>query len=97
MDSEIRERSYGFEAVKTALRQTKHGKKRANQAGMFCRDHTFQKWLVDSDLSFAVDEESAIAAVREFCQIDSRSELKSNDQAQASWVALLAQFESRGE
>ena len=144
MDSEIRERSYGFEAVKTALRQTKdgiavtmvvhpsdvppdlmsdpigsrymigmarldeheqiiepesvkHGKKLANQAGMFCRDHTFQKWLVDSNLSFAVDEESAIAAVREFCQIDSRSELKSNDQAQASWVALLAQFESRGE
>ena len=144
MDSEIRERSYGFEAVKTALRQTKdgiaitmvvhpndvpsdlmsdpigsrymigmarldeqeqiiepesvkHGKKLANQAGMFCRDHTFQQWLVNSDLSFAVDEESAIAAVREFCSIDSRSELQSNNEAQAAWIDLLAQFESRGE
>ena len=144
MDSEIRERSYGFEAVKTALRQTKdgiavtivvhpndvppdlmsdpigsrymigmarldeqeqiiepesvkEGRKLSNQAGMFCRDHTFQQWLVNKDLAFAADEESAIAAVREFCQIDSRSELKSNDKAQAAWVDLLAQFESRGE
>ena len=133
MDSEIRERSYGFEAVKTALRQTKdgiavtivvhpndvppdlmsdpigsrymigmarldeqeqiiepesvkEGRKLSNQAGMFCRDHTFQQWLVNKDL-----------AVREFCEIHSRSELKSNDKAQAAWVDLLAQFESRGE
>jgi|TARA_R110000824_G_scaffold175460_1_gene353919 hypothetical protein len=144
MDIEVRERSYGFEAVKTALRQTKdgiavtivvhpndvpsdlmsdpigsrymigmarldeqeqiiepesvkEGRKLSNQAGMFCRDQVFQQWLVDADLSFAVDEESAIAAVREFCVIDSRSELKSNIEAQTMWIALLARFESRGE
>ena len=75
----------------------KEGRKLSNQAGMFCRDQVFQQWLVDADLSFAVDEESAIAAVREFCVIDSRSELKSNIEAQTMWIALLARFESRGE
>ena len=143
MDSEIQERSYGFESIKTALRQTKDGiaitlvvhpndvpadlmsdpigsrymvgmarlddddtiitppsvreaNKIVNQAGMLCREDSFQDWLFDQGLIFEKNEEAAAIAVRQHCNIHSRIELASNKEAQGLWTDLLGEFESRG-
>ena len=143
MDKTIQERSYGFEAIKTALRQTKDGiaitlvvhpndvpadlmfdpigsrymvgmarlddddtiitppsvreaNKIVNQAGMLCREDSFQDWLFDQGLIFEKNEEAAATAVRQHCNIHSRIELASNKEAQGLWTDLLGEFESRG-
>ena len=143
MDSEVQERSYGFESIKTALRQTKDGiaitlvghpndvpadlmsdpigsrymvgmarladddtiitppsvreaNKIVNQAGMLCREDSFQDWLFDQGLIFEKTESAAADAVRLHCGIHSRIELKSDKKAQALWFEMLGEFESRG-
>ena len=142
MDTDIRENTYGFEAVKTALRQTKDGisitlvihpndvpqelisdhigsrymcgmarldddnqvveldsvrkgKIMVNQAGMLCRDHDFQAWLVELGECLEPDEAEAAETIRFLCGIESRSELKHNEKAQEAWKKLLADFEAR--
>lgn len=143
MDKTIQERSYGLEAIKTALRQTKDGiaitlvvhpndvppdlmsdpigsrymvgmarlddddtiitppsvreaNKIVNQAGMLCREDSFQDWLFDQGLIFEKNEEASAMAVRQHCGIHSRIELSSNKTAQKLWTELLGEFESRG-
>ena len=143
MDKTIQERSYGLEAIKTALRQTKDGiaitlvvhpndvppdlmsdpigsrymvgmarlddddtiitppsvreaNKIVNQAGMLCREDSFQDWLFDQGLIFEKNEEAAAMAVRQHCGIHSRIELSSNKTAQKLWTELLGECESRG-
>jgi hypothetical protein len=143
MDKTIQERSYGFEAIKTALRQTKDGiaitlvvhpndvpsdlmsdqigsrymvgmarlddddtiiippsvretNKIVNQAGMLCREDSFQDWLFDQGLIFEKNEEAAATAVRQHCNVHSRIELASNQEARGLWTELLGEFESRG-
>mgnify|MGYP003111694207 FL=1 len=143
MDKTIQENSYGLEAIKTALRQTKDGiaitlvvhpndvpadqmsdpigsrymvgmarlddddtimtppsvresNKIVGQAGMLCREDSFQDWLFDQGLIFEKNEEAAAIAVRQHCGIHSRIELSSNKEAQKLWTDLLGEFESRG-
>tara|TARA_R100001129_G_scaffold133757_1_gene95089 strand:+ start:193 stop:633 length:441 start_codon:yes stop_codon:yes gene_type:complete len=143
MDKTIQENSYGLEAIKTALRQTKDGiaitlvvhpndipadlmsdpigsrymvgmarlddddtimtppsvreaNKIVGQAGMMCREDSFQDWLFDQGLIFEKNEEAAAMAVRQHCDIHSRIELSSNKDAQKLWADLLGEFESRG-
>tara|TARA_R110000796_G_scaffold185232_3_gene301798 strand:+ start:668 stop:1108 length:441 start_codon:yes stop_codon:yes gene_type:complete len=143
MDKTIQERSYGLEAIKTALRQTKDGiaitlvvhpndipadlmsdpigsrymvgmarlddddtiitppsvrenNKIVNQAGMLCREDSFQDWLFNQGIIFEKTEAAAADAVRLHCGIKSRSELASNDDARKLWAEMLGEFESRG-
>ncbi len=143
MDKTIQERSYGLEAIKTALRQTKDGiaitlvvhpndvpadlmsdpigsrdmvgmarlddddtiitppsvreaNKIVNQAGMLCREDSFQDWLFDQGLIFEKTEEAAATAVRQHCNIHSRIELASNKDARWLWTELVGEFENRG-
>lgn len=144
MDREIQERSYGFEALKVALRQTKEGiaitlvmhpndipddlmsdpigsrymvgmsrladddtivtppsiresNRIVNQAGMLAREESFQDWLFDRGLASEKTEDSAADAVRRYCGVQSRVELKSNKKARILWAKLLGEFESRGQ
>ena len=71
------------------------GKIMVNQAGMLCRDHDFQAWLVELGECLEPDEAEAAETIRFLCGIESRSELKHNEKAQEAWKKLLADFEAR--
>lgn len=64
-------------------------------AAMLCRDATFQAWLVGKGLVDIASEIAAADAVREFCQVDSRAELKTNTNARARLARLKEMFDAR--
>ena len=153
MNEEIKERSYGFEAIKTALRQTKdgisitlaihpndtprdlindhigqrymvgmgrlneqdeieepesmrEGKRAVVSCAALCRDADFQKWLHDNGFTKinetqltganAADVEKETAeAIRLMLSVESRSELKTNEEAQERWGKIRKLFIGR--
>tara|TARA_R100000995_G_C3439170_1_gene102418 strand:+ start:100 stop:555 length:456 start_codon:yes stop_codon:yes gene_type:complete len=142
MTEEIKERAYGFEAVKTALRQTKdgisitlvihphdtprdlindhigqrymvgmgrlneqdeieepesvrEGKRAVVSCAALCRDEDFQQWLYDNGFVQDLTEKEAAEAIRLMLQIESRSELKTNEEAQRRWGRVKELFIGR--
>jgi|TARA_R110000824_G_scaffold3371_1_gene15949 hypothetical protein len=142
MAEEIRERSYGFKAVKTALRQTKdginitlvihpndtprdlindhigqrytvgmgrlneqdeieepesmrEGKRAVTSCAALCRDTDFQRWLYDNGFTQLITEEETAEAIRLMLSVESRSELKTNEEAQERWEKIKKLFISR--
>jgi len=142
MDQRIKERSYGFEGVKTALRQTKDGvaitivihpndlpndllsdeigsrymvgmakigddgnviepesvreaKRDVASAGALCRDTDFQQWLSNNGFSDGLTEDDAAHAVRGLLGVGSRSEIKTNPEAQRKWHVVRSLFIKR--
>ena len=64
------------------------------KAGMLCRQHEFQQFLVEIGLSLRRHEDSAANAVCAYCRIESRSELNGNKEAQERFKTLIQQYES---
>lgn len=74
------------------------GKSRAQMAGILCADARFRRFLAEDiapcegvavfDLDMAAD------AVRHFCEVSSRSELDTNDQAQWRWDTLVGHYKA---
>ena len=142
MTETIRERSYGFEAVKSALRQTKdgisitlvihpsdiprdllndsigqrymigmgklndeeeieepesirEGKRMVTSCAAMCRDFDFQKWLFDNRSIDQMSEKTDSTAVRKLLQVESRSELKTNEETQRRWGRIRELFIGR--
>ena len=142
MTEEIREKAYGFEAVKTALRQTKdgisitlvihpndiprdlindsigqrymvgmgrlsdqdeieepesvrEGKRAVTSCAALCRDSDFQRWLFDNGFIRDLTEEPAATPVRHLLKIESRSELKTNEEARQKWGRMKELFIGR--
>lgn len=59
----------------------------AKQAGIKCTDPDFQRWLgADSD-------EAAAELVRQYCGVNSRSELNADPEAAAHWRKMLGSYE----
>ena len=137
--TDIKEVSYAFEAVKSALRQTKDGisvslvihpndvpnpllsdpvgsrymvgmarlgdddqpveseeqreaKRDVTSAGALCRDTDFQKWLLDNGYCDEVSEDEACKALRILLGVVSRSEIKTNQEAQRKWRIIRNLF-----
>ena len=137
--TDIKEVSYAFEAVKSALRQTKDGisvslvihpndvpnpllsdpvgsrymvgmarlgdddqpvesaaqreaKRDVTSAGALCRDTDFQKWLLDNGYCDEVSEDEASKALRILLGVESRSEIKTNQEAQRKWRIIRNLF-----
>ena len=137
--ADIKEVSYAFEAVKSALRQTKDGisislvihpndvpnplrsdpvgsrymvgmarlgdddqpveseeqreaKRDVTSAGALCRDTDFQKWLLDNGYCDEVSEDEASKALRILLGVESRSEIKTNQEAQRKWRIIRNLF-----
>ena len=137
--TDIKEVSYAFEAVKSALRQTKDGisvslvihpndvpnpllsdpvgsrymvgmarlgdddqpveseeqreaKRDVTSAGALCRDTDFQKWLLDNGYCDEVSEDEASNALRILLGVESRSEIKTNQEAQRKWRIIRNLF-----
>lgn len=73
-------------------RRTDAGIKAVAMAGTLAADSRFQGWLVINDLADNANEESAAAAVRTYCGVTSRKELKVNAAARDKLYNLRDQF-----
>jgi hypothetical protein len=142
MTEEIKERAYGFEAVKTALRQTKdgisitlvihphdtprdlindhigqrymvgmgrlneqdeieepesvrEGKRAVVSCAALCRDTDFQTWIYDNGFVEEPTEDRVSDAIRLMLSVESRSELKTNEEARRRWGRIRELFIGR--
>jgi len=66
-------------------------KNRVQHAGMLCRTEAFQEWLG------ADSENEAAAILCERCEINSRSELNGNKQAQTLFDELVKDYEDKND
>ena len=65
-------------------------KTRSTQAGMLCKNETFQRFLVDQGYAAKADEIDATNALYEICGIHSRSEL--NGKGQKEFDQLIEDY-----
>jgi hypothetical protein len=66
---------------------------RVKQAGILCRNREFQVWLCEQGLAQHKNEEEAIAAVYELCEIKSRTELNGNADAKDKFDNMVKEYE----
>lgn len=64
----------------------------AQMAGILCGERLFRTFLTDIGLP-AFETEAAAAVVREYCDVESRSEILPGTPAGDKWEQLLAKFE----
>ena len=72
------------------------GKRLVQSAAMLCNDPNFQKWLVDSDLTFDAAPDLAAEALRAHLGIKSRADLRDNKSAQLAFKRLMEDFYNEG-
>ena len=68
------------------------GDKTVRIAGLLCRDPKFWKYLCDDGQIFEEEEEMATEWLRHCLNIQSRSELKTNEMARISFNRILKEF-----
>jgi hypothetical protein len=66
----------------------------AAQAGIRCEDPVFIAFLKDTYAAYWMNYEDAAAAVRDICEVHSRSELGTNHKARVLWKQLDDQFQA---
>lgn len=66
---------------------------RVKQAGILCRNRDFQVWLCEQGLAQHKNEEEAIAALYEMCEIKSRTELNGNVDAKDKFDNMVEEYE----
>lgn len=62
-------------------------------AGALCRNKRFQAWLVNNGNAFEVSEASAVEAIRDMCEITSRSEFSTSQKARDAFIEIRNEFE----
>ena len=70
------------------------GNQTIKQAGMVCRDPKFWEFLHDQGMLFEKTETAAAEALCGWCDIVSRSELKTNQTARAVFNTFMEEFKS---
>jgi len=70
------------------------GERAVQSAGMLCRNIKFQKWMAEKHYAFGMSEEDCTEALKQHCGIESRSELKDNRDARATFIKLRESFEN---
>ena len=70
------------------------GAKYVKVAGMICRDPDFWKFMQDEGLVFEMKESAVAEAVCGYCDLTSRSDLKTNQYAQGLFKKLMGEFEA---
>lgn len=68
------------------------GERAHRSAAALCRNERFQQWLVQSNRASGQSEDEAATAVRKYCGVKSRSELKSNQKAILKFEHLRSEF-----
>lgn len=64
----------------------------AQQAGILCADKAFQQFLYELGLLSDKHEEIAKVAVRQYCEVDSRTEIKPGSFAATRWSGLVSDY-----
>lgn len=70
------------------------GDKAVQSAAMLCRNPKFQKWMQNRGHSFGVSEDDCAAGLRAACNIQSRSEFKTDRLARKHLDDLKVEFEN---
>ena len=68
------------------------GSKHVKVAGMVCRDPEFWKFMEYEGLVFEMKEDAIAEGLCLYCDITSRSELKTNVKAQGNFTKLMEEF-----
>lgn len=68
------------------------GERAHRSAAALCRNERFQQWLVQTNRSSSQSEDEAAKAVRKFCGIKSRSELRTRQKAIMKFEQLRSEF-----
>lgn len=89
----------GGEASKPAAYQAaKKGGGLSNNCAMYCRDITFQKWFAEHlNVPPWASNAQFVNWLRDFLDVESRSELDTNAEAAERWVALRKQYHEETE
>ena len=78
----------------TKGRDMEEGDRAVQSAAMLCRNPKFQQWMARVQLAIFASEEACSDGVRAFCNIESRSELKTNRDARERFFGLRERFEN---
>lgn len=70
------------------------GERAVQSAGMLCRNIKFQKWMVQQGYALGLSEQECSEALKEYCQIESRAELKDNREARRVFIELRDRFDN---
>ena len=68
------------------------GDRAFRSAAALCRNERFQEWLVQNQMASGLSEDEAARALRKFCGVKSRTELKTNQLAMMKMEKLRSEF-----
>jgi len=68
------------------------GKKAVQIAGILSEDEDFRSWMCIEGLADGISAEEAAVAVRRYCGVASRAELKTNRDARAKLYGMIDRF-----
>jgi hypothetical protein len=77
--------------------EVKAGREAVAKAGQLCKLPRFQKWLFRAGYAFEESEAAAADAIKDVCQIQSRSDLKTDAGARATFEELVEAFKKEIE
>ena len=69
------------------------GQNAVKMAAMLCADQRFQGWLCQTQLADEMSEDAARNAVRTYCGVKSRADLRVNEMARKRFLELRSGFE----
>lgn len=72
---------------------TVDGERAVKSAGMMARNERFQEYLHRQEFADEISEEAAVEAVKLYCDIGSRAELRNNEKARKEYWRLIAGFD----
>ena len=75
-------------------REQDHGHDPVRMAGMLCRELVFHKFLYDGGHIFMANEEEATNWLKEYLEVQSRTEIKDNPQAQQKLRGIYQEFQA---
>jgi hypothetical protein len=75
-------------------KEKSEGDKAVDIAGLLCRNNRFIHWLFDRGYSGGDTQADAVEGIRNYCSIQSRSELATNENARSRFNELKTEFES---
>lgn len=64
--------------------------------GIICKDIEFKQWMVDQKLAQSLDDDDVAQAVRDFCRVSSRAQLKDDEDAMRRWRLLHSAYVNGG-
>lgn len=74
-------------------KEKSEGDKAVDIAGLLCRNNRFIHWLFDRGYSSGNSQADAVEGIRNYCSIQSRSELATNENARSRFNELKTEFE----